>query len=62
MRKALDLRNDKRISTDFFIKLAEYVLKKKIFEHSLSPCKQLRDTVISTKMAQPDTVIVLVDY
>ena len=33
IRKALDTRKDKTISTDSLIKLAEYVLKNNIFEH-----------------------------
>ena len=42
MRKALDLRKDKRILTEFLIGLAECVLKNNIFEHNLSFYKQLR--------------------
>ena len=33
IRKALDTRKDKTISTDSLIDLAEYVLKNNIFEH-----------------------------
>ena len=33
IRKALDTRKDKTISTDSLIELAEYVLKNNIFEH-----------------------------
>ena len=33
IRKALDARKDKTISTDSLIELAEYVLKNNIFEH-----------------------------
>ena len=33
IRKALDIRKDKTISTDSLIELAEYVLKNNIFEH-----------------------------
>ena len=33
IRKALDTRKGKTISTDSLIKLAEYVLKNNIFEH-----------------------------
>ena len=59
MRKALDLRKDKRISTESLIELAECVLKNNIFEHNLSFYKQLRGTAIGTKMAPPYAIISL---
>ena len=61
MRKALDLRKDKRISTESLIKLAEHILKSNIFEHNLSFYKQLRGTAIGTKIAPPYAVIFLGD-
>ena len=51
IRKALDSRDDKTISTDFLIESAECVLKNNIFEHDKSVFKQLRGTAIITKMA-----------
>ena len=57
MRKALDLRKDKRISTESLIELAECVLKNNIFEHNLSFYKQLRGTAIGTKMAPSYAII-----
>ena len=60
-RKALDLRKDKRISTESLIELAECVLKNNIFEHNLSFYKQLRGTAIGTKMAPPYAIIFLGD-
>ena len=59
MRKALDLRKDKRTSTESLIELAECVLKNNIFEHNLSFYKQLRGTAIGTKMALPYAIIFL---
>ena len=53
IRRALDTREDKTISTDSLIELAEYVLKNNIFEHDKSVFKQLRGTAIGTKMALP---------
>ena len=41
MRKALDAREDKTVSTDSLIELAECVLKNNIFEHNTSFYKQL---------------------
>ena len=61
MRKALDLRKDKRILTEFLIGLAECVLKNNIFEHNLSFYKQLRGTAIGTKMASSYAIIFLRD-
>ena len=61
MRKALDLRKDKTISTESLIELAECVLKNNIFEHNLSFYKQLRGTAIGSKMAPPYAIIILRD-
>ena len=61
MRKALDLRKDKRFSTESLIELAECVLKNKIFEYNLSFYKQLRGTAIGTKMPSPYAIIFLSD-
>ena len=61
MRNALDLRKDKRTSTESLIKLAECVLKNYIFEYNLSFYKQLSETAIGTKMAPPYAVIFLGD-
>ena len=59
IRKALDTRKDKTISTDSLIELAECVLKNNIFEHDKSVFKQLRGTAIGTKMAPPYAIIFL---
>ena len=61
MLKALDLRKDKRISTESLIELAECVLKNNSFQHDLSFYKQLRGTAIDTKMAPPYVIIFLGD-
>ena len=61
MRKALDLRKDKRISTESLIELAECVLKNNIFEHNLSFYKQVRGTAIGTNMAPRYAIIFLGD-
>ena len=57
IRKALDTRKDKAISTDSLIELAERVLKNNIFEPDKSVFKQLRGTAIGTKMAPLYTII-----
>ena len=61
MRKALDEREDKTVSTDFLIELAECVLKNNIFEHNTSFYKQLRGTAIATKMALPYAILFMGD-
>ena len=61
IRKYLESREDKTISTDSLIDLAECVLKNKIFEHNLSFLKQLRRTAIGTQMAPPYAIIFMRD-
>ena len=51
IKKSLYLRKDKRTPTESVIELAEYVLKNNIFELNFSFYKQLRGTLIGTKMA-----------
>ena len=51
MGKVLDEREDKTVSTDSLIELAECVLKNNIFEHNTSFYRQLWGTAIGTKMA-----------
>ena len=46
MRKALDERGDKTVSTHSLNELAECVLKNNIFEHNTSFYKQLTGTAI----------------
>ena len=63
IRKDLDTRKDKAISTDTLIELAECVLKNNIFEYDKSVFKQLRGinrgNAIGTIMAQPHAIIVM---
>ena len=63
IRKELDTRKDKAISTDTLIELAECVLKNNIFEYDKSVFKQLRGinrgTAIGTIMAPPHAIIVM---
>ena len=56
IRKALDTRNDKTISTKSLIELAERVLKNDIFEHK-SVFEQLSGASTGTKMAAPYAII-----
>ena len=61
MWKALDAPGDKMVSTESLTELAECALKNNTFEHNTSFYKQLRGTVIETKMAPPYTVIFMGD-
>ena len=61
MRKALDAQEDKTVSTESLIELAECVLKNNIFEHNTSFYKQLRGPAIGTKMAPPYAIIFMGD-
>ena len=61
MRKALDAQEDKTVSTDSLIELAECVLKNNIFEHNTSFYKQLRGTAIGTKMTPSYAIIFMGD-
>ena len=57
IRRALDTRKDKTISTDSLIELAECILKNNIFEQDKSVFKQLRGTAIGTQMAPPYAIV-----
>ena len=57
IKEALDKREDKSISTESILQLAECVLKNNVFEHNEMFYKQLRGTAIGTKMAPPYAVV-----
>ena len=61
LRKSLESKEDKEISTDSLMDLAECVLKNNIFELNLSFFKQLRGTAIEIKMAPPYAIIFMGD-
>ena len=61
LRKSLESREDKTISTDSLMDLADCVLKNNNFEHNLSFFKQPRGTAIGTKMAPPYAIIFMGD-
>ena len=51
IRDALETREDKTISTESIMELAECVIKNNIFEHDNTYFKQKQGTAIGTKMA-----------
>ena len=57
IKRALDTRKNKTISTDSLIELAECVLKNNIFELDKFVFKQLRGIAIGTKTAPPYGII-----
>ena len=61
LRKSLESREDKIISTDSLTDFAECVLRNNIFEHNLFFFKRLRGTAIGTKMAPPYAIIFIGD-
>ena len=62
MRKALDLQKYQVISTESLIRLAERLLKNKIFKHKLSFIKQLLGSAIGTKMAPLYAIIFWMNF
>ena len=61
IRKALDQRIDKNISTESLLDLAECVIKNNIFEHNNRFFKQKQGTAIGTKMAPPYAILFMAD-
>ena len=53
LRKALDNRENKKISTDDLTKIAEFVLKNNYFEFNGKVKKQISRTAIGTKFVRP---------
>ena len=57
IKAALEKREDKSISTDSLMDLAQCVLKNNLFEHNSRYFKQKQGTAIGTKMAQPYAIL-----
>ena len=57
----MELRDNKHISSDTFIELAEIVLKNNIFEFDEKTFKQVRGTAIGTKFAPPYAILFMAD-
>ena len=53
LRRFLELKDNKQISSDTLIELAEIVLKNNFFEFDQKTFKQVRGTAIGTKFAPP---------
>ena len=61
LRKALDSRADRSVSTDSLMDLAEVVLKNNMFEFNGRFYHQIRGTAIGTKCAPPYSILFLAD-
>ena len=61
LRKRLDTRKEKYVSTDTIIDLAEVVLKNNIFTFGKKTLKQKRGTAIGTKFAIPYSILFMAE-
>ena len=61
LRKALDSRADRSVSTDSLMDLAEVVLTNNMFEFNGRFYHQIRGTAIGTKCAPPYSILFLAD-
>ena len=62
LRKALDAREDQRVSTDSIMELAELALKNNYFQHDSRIFKQEQGTAIGAKFAPPYAILTLDDF
>ena len=61
LRRDLELRDKKQISSDTFIELAEIVLKNNIFQFDEKTFKQVRGTITGTKFAPLYAILFMAD-
>ena len=61
LRRFLELRDNKQISSDTLIELAEIVLKNNFFEFDQKTFKQVHRTAIRTKFAPPYAILFIAD-
>ena len=61
IRKHLDNRENKEVSTDTLVELADIVLKNNYFQFLDKTCKQKRGTAIGTKFAPPYSILFMAD-
>ena len=62
LKRALDKRTDKSISTDSLLELSECVLTNNIFEHNGSNYRQIQGTAMGTKMAPSYAILFMADF
>ena len=61
LRRFLELRDNKQISSDTLIELAEIILKSNLFEFDQKTFKQVRGTAIGTNFAPPYAILFMAD-
>ena len=61
LRKRLNERNEKDVSTDTLAELAELVLKNNIFNFNVKTLQQKRGTAIGTKFASPYSILFMAE-
>ena len=61
LRRVLELRDNKQISSETLVELAEIVLKNNIFQSDEKTFKQVRGTAIGTKFAPPYAILFMAD-
>ena len=61
LRRFLELRDNKQISSDNLIELAEIILKNIFFEFDQKTFKQVRGTTIGTRIAPPYAILFMAD-
>ena len=57
LRKQLDLRQEKDVTTSTLVELAEVVLKNNVFTFIEKTLKQKQGTAIGTKFAPPYSIL-----
>ena len=57
----MELRDNKQISRDTLIELAEIILKNNFFEFDQKTFKQVRGTAFGTKFALPYAILLMAD-
>ena len=62
LRRFLETRDNKQISSDTLTELAKVVLKNSIFEFDEKTFKQKRATAIGTKFAPPYAILFIADF
>ena len=62
LRRSLEIRDNKQISSDTLTELAEVVLKKNIFEFDEKTFKQKHGTAIGTNFASPYAILFMADF
>ena len=61
IRKHLDNRENKEVTTDYLVELADIILKNNYFQFLDKTFKQKRSTTVGTKFAPPYSILFMVD-